>query len=233
MRVLVIENYPNTPSGLVGEALGAAGADCEIARMHSGGRLPSSHDDFDGLVLLGGAQNALDDAAHPYLSDEAKLACSFGDIGKPVLGICLGAQLVARAYGAENILGWPIEFGWHEVRATGAGRADPVLSAIGGAAPLFHWHRDTFTLPPGALHLAESDATEIQAFRIGKAVYGIQFHFEAGTDLVSRWNSLCEDEIVGAAPDWFDRYPEEAARHGAAADAAGRALARAWVDLLR
>lgn len=233
MRVLVLENYPNTTLGLVGEALAAAGAECRIARMQLGDTLPTAPEGFDGLVLLGGGQSALDDADCPYLPDEAKLARAFGEAGKPVLGICLGAQLVARAYGAENILGRPIEFGWHEVRTTEAGRSDPVLAALGEAAPLFHWHSDTFTLPSGAVHLAESDATALQAFRIDSAVYGIQFHFEAGTELVSQWNRDCRDEILACAPDWFARWPREAARHGAATDAAGRVLARAWVNLLR
>ena len=233
MRVLVVENYPNTPLGLVGEALGAAGVLVDIARMHCGDELPTRHDGYDGLIMLGGAQSALDDGDHPYLPDEARLAKDFGDADKPVLGICLGAQLVARAYGARNILGRPIEFGWHEVRSTPAGRDDPVLSAIGAAAPLFHWHLDTFTLPPGAVHLAESEATTNQAFRIGRATYGIQFHFEAGTELVAQWTRDLESEISRRSPDWPSRHPGEAARHGNAADAAGRALARAWVDLLR
>jgi GMP synthase-like glutamine amidotransferase len=201
--------------------------------MHHGDGLPDNHGQFDGLILLGGAQSALDDADHPYLADEARLARGFGDAGKPVLGICLGAQLLARAYGAQNLLGRPIEFGWHEVRATEAGRADPVLAAIGERAPLFHWHLDTFTLPAGAVHLAESNATRLQAFRVGRAAYAIQFHFEAGTELVEEWSRVSRDEMMSAAPGWLDRHPAEAARHGAAADAAGRALARAWVALLR
>jgi GMP synthase-like glutamine amidotransferase len=126
-----------------------------------------------------------------------------------------------------------MEFGWHPVRPTAAGRADPVLSVIDGGAPLFHWHVDTFTLPPGATHLAESDMTHLQAFRIGKAVYGIQFHFEADTRLVAAWNRDFADELAGSVPDWPARHPLEAARHGAAADAAGRAIARAWVGLIR
>ena len=233
MRVLVIENYPKTTLGLVGEALAEAGAECRILRTHAGDTLPTSPAGFDALVMLGGAQDALDDANHPYLRDEAALARAFGDADKAVLGICLGAQVVARAYGAENILGRPLEFGWHEVRATDAGRADPVISAIGAAAPLFHWHLDTFTLPPGAAHLATSAMTPMQAFRVGRAVYGIQFHFEAGTELVSTWTRDFADEIEDCAPDWFARHAGEAERHGAAADAAGRALARAWISRVR
>jgi GMP synthase-like glutamine amidotransferase len=231
MRVLVVENYPKTPLGLVGVALEEASATCWIVRTHEGEALPASPDGFDALVMLGGAQDALDDANHPYLKHEAALARAFGDTGKAVLGICLGAQILARGYGAENILGRPLEFGWHEVRATEAGRADPVVSAIGEAAPIFHWHLDTFTLPPGATHLAASAMTPMQAFRVGRAVYGIQFHFEAGTELVASWTRDFAAEIADYAPDWFERLPREAARHGKAADAAGLALARAWTAL--
>lgn len=232
MRVLVIENYPKTNLGLVGPALQEAAAECRVLRTHEGDTVPATHAGFDALVLLGGAQDALDDANYPYLKTEAELARSFGEADKAVLGICLGAQLVARGYGAQSILGQPVEFGWHEVRTTEAGRADPVLSAIGGSAPLFHWHIDTFTLPPGAERLAESDRTSIQAFRIDRAVYGMQFHFEAGTELVAAWNRDFEHEIRPANPDWLDRHPAEAARHGVAADAAGRAIASAWVALI-
>ena len=183
--------------------------------------------------MLGGAQDALDDENHPYLKHEAALARAFGEADKGVLGICLGAQILARAYGATNILGRPLEFGWHEVRTTPAGRADPVLSAIGSGTPIFHWHLDTFTLPPGAEHLATSAQTPMQAFRVGRAAYGIQFHFEAGTELVASWTRDFAAEIEDYAPDWFARHPAEAARHGPAADAAGLALARAWIEQAR
>ena len=230
MRVLVIENYPNTTLGLVGQALSEAGAEWRILRTHAGDTLPASHDGFDALIMLGGAQDALDDENHPYLSDEIALARAFGEADKAVLGICLGAQILARAHGAKNILGRPIEFGWHEVRTTEAGRVDPVLSVIGLASPIFHWHLDTFTLPPGAVHLATSDQTAMQAFRIGRASYGIQFHFEAGTELVSNWTRDFAEEIADCARDWPSRHAAEAAKHGAAADIAGLALARAWID---
>lgn len=232
MRVLAIENYPKTTLGLLAEALDATGAETCIVQAHAGEPLPSAPEGFDALVLLGGAQSAVDDRDHPYLPVEAALARAFGDSGKPVLGICLGAQILARAYGADNILGRPIEFGWHAVRTTPEGMADPVLGAVAPGAPLFHWHVDTFTLPPGAVHLAESDRTELQAFRIGRNVYGIQFHFEADTGLVAGWTRDFAGELEIAAPDWFDRHVHQAAKHGASADAAGRALARAWVGLL-
>jgi GMP synthase-like glutamine amidotransferase len=233
MRVLVIENYPKTTLGLVGTALAEAGAECRLLRTHAGATVPASPDGFDALILLGGAQNALDDENYPYLGAEAGLARAFGAEERAVLGICLGAQLIARAYGGRNILDGPLEFGWHEVRTTPGGRTDPVVSVIGSAAPLFHWHLDTFTLPPGAAHLAESDLTSLQAFRMGRAVYGIQFHFEAGTDLVASWTRDFAPEIQPYAPDWFARRPIEAEGHGKVADAVGLSLARAWVGLIR
>ena len=229
MRILVIENYPKTTLGLVGKALTEAKAECRVVRTHLGEELPETPAGYDALIMLGGAQDALDDENHPYLPEEAALARAFGEADKAVLGICLGAQILARAHGAKNILGRPIEFGWHAVRPTEAGRSDSVLSALGSGAPIFHWHLDTFTLPPGAVHLATSEQTPMQAFRIGRASYGIQFHFEAGTELVAFWTKGFADEIADCAPDWPDRHRAEAAKHGAAADVAGLALARAWI----
>jgi GMP synthase (glutamine-hydrolysing) len=231
MRVLVVENYPKTTLGQVGVALREARAAVDIVRTHLGEALPPTPAGFDALVMLGGAQDALDDANHPYLKQEAALARAFGEDDKAVLGICLGAQILARAYGATNILGRPLEFGWHEIRATADGRVDPVVAKIGAASPIFHWHIDTFTLPPDATHLATSAMTPMQAFRIGRAVYGIQFHFEADTGLVASWTEDFAAEISEYAPDWFERRPKDAAHHGPAADATGLALARAWVAL--
>lgn len=149
MRVLVIENYRATPLGLVGGALADAGADIDLVRAFDGEGLPAGHDSHDALVILGGDQTALDDDAHPYLPALAGLSRAFGEADKAVLGICLGAQLVARGHGAENILGRPVEFGWHPVEPTPAGRDDPLMAALGDGAPVFHWHSDTFNLPPG------------------------------------------------------------------------------------
>jgi GMP synthase (glutamine-hydrolysing) len=232
MRVLVIENYTGTPLGQVGTALDEAGIAADIRRTWEGASLPGDPDGYDALVVLGGEQSALDDADHPYLPAIATLTRAFGESGRAVLGICLGAQLVARGHGARNILGRPIEFGWHRVEPTAAGRRDPVLAALGEGAPQFHWHLDTFTLPPGATHLASSAMTAIQAFRIGRAVYGIQFHFEADRRLVEHWNCEFGEVIADFAPEWPARFAEEAARNAARADATGLAIARAWVKLV-
>jgi GMP synthase-like glutamine amidotransferase len=233
MRVLVIENYVGTPLGLAASVLIDAGAEIDLRQAWRDAPLPDDHEEHDAIVVLGGEQSALDDYNSPWLPQVARLTREFGEADKAVLGICLGAQLVARGAGAENILDRPIEFGWHYVRPTAAGRGDPVISALGAGAPIFHWHTDTFTLPPHATRLAESDLTEIQAFRIGRAVYGIQFHFEADRSLVERWNVDFAEQIAGYAPDWAQRYPAEAALHSERADVAGAAIARGWAGLIR
>jgi GMP synthase-like glutamine amidotransferase len=232
MRVLVIENYNSTPSGAVGRILAERGVALDNRQAFLGAPLPGDASAHDGLIVLGGGQNALDDANYPFMPGVVDLIRRFGEADKPVLGICLGSQLIARAYGAENIIGRPLEFGWHEVRPTAAGREDAVVAGLGEGAPLFHWHNDTFTLPPGAVHLAESDMTHHQAFRIGRATYGIQFHFEADRGLVADWSDRLADMIAENTPDWPDRLPGEMARFGHHADAAGEALAIRWSGLL-
>ena len=232
MRIAIVENTAITHHGQVGVALNEAGALVDVFRPFAGGGLPQDMGRYEGLVVFGGEQSALDDAAHPYLPDLARLMRGWGEAGKAVLGICLGAQVLARGYGARNILGAAPEFGWCEVRLTGAGASDPVLSAVPGAFRTFQWHSDTFTLPPGALHLATGAGAEQQAFRLGPRVYGTQFHFEANRAVVADWSRLFPDQAEALSPGWVEAHPGEAAWHGVGADAAGIALARAWVGLV-
>ncbi|WP_438750894.1 type 1 glutamine amidotransferase [Pararhizobium sp. O133] len=233
MRVLVVENMIHSDLGQVGVALDEAGAEIDLRRPFNGDALPANPSGHDALVVLGGEQSALDDHIHPYLPDLARLMHAFTQADKSVLGICLGSQLLARAHGGDNILGRTREFGWHGVELTEEGRLDPVLSAAGEAFPSFEWHSDSFTLPPSAVHLATNSTVTNQAFRIGRAAYGMQFHFEAGTRVVEDWNRIFEGQINGLDPHWFERYPEHAAKHAEKADATGLTLARAWVGTIR
>lgn len=232
MRVAVVENTRVSPLGQVGAALAEAGAEIATFRPFLDGALPEDRRAHDALVVLGGEQNALDDARHPYLPALARLMRAYGEADKAVLGICLGAQILARGYGGTNLLGTATEFGWHRVRPTAAGRDDPVLSAAGPDFPIFQWHSDTFTLPQGAAHLAETGAVAHQAFRLGRAVYGTQFHFEAHRSVVADWSRAFAEAAEAIRPGWQRDHPTHAATHGPAADAAGLALARAWVALI-
>lgn len=232
MRVAVVENTVVSHLGQVGVALSEAGAKVEIFQPWNGGALPAL-DDHDALVVLGGEQSAIDDHTHPYLPALAALMRGFGDAGKSVLGICLGSQILARGYGGDNILGQTVEFGWHDIRTTPAGQDDPVLSAAGEDFPIFEWHSDTFTLPEGAVHLASSGKVSNQAFRIGRAAYGTQFHFEASTTVVDDWRQKLPQVMETLHPGWLEQHPELAVARGVPADAAGLALARAWVATIK
>jgi GMP synthase-like glutamine amidotransferase len=233
MNVLIVQNYDSTGLGLVCQALNEAGAVRDYRKPYVGEELPKDASEHDAIVVLGGGQSAVDDHLHPYLPHLAGLMREFADSGKAALGICLGSQILARAYGATNLIGKAPEFGWQKIELTEDGKADPVLGSLPGHFPIFQWHDDTFTLPETAIRLASNGATPNQAFRVGRAGYGIQFHFEADRSLVAKWGERFPADIARKDPDWFGKYPREAETHGPHADAAGMAIARSWVSLIK
>ena len=232
MRVLVIQNFDGSGLGQVATALGEAGAEIDLRMAHHGDALPDTSDSYDAAVILGGGQNALADDDYPYIPPLLELSRDFSARDKAVLGICLGSQLLARAFGGKNQIGGAGEFGWCPISLTDEGAADPVLRHVPRDFSIFQWHDDTFSLPPGALHLASSNVATNQAFRVGRATYGVQFHFEADRKLVREWNATFAATIAANQPEWPGRFEAEAARHGPGADAAGLALARAWVGMI-
>ena len=233
MRILIVENLHSTSLGQIGIALEEAGAEQVWIRPWNAEPLPASSDGFDGMVVLGGEQSAIDDHIHSYLPELARLMKRFGDDDKAVLGVCLGSQLLARAHGGTNILGTARQFGWHRVAKTDAAAQDPVLVAIDAEFPIFEWHSDTFTMPEGAVHLATNADVANQCFRIGRASYGMQFHFEANRRVVEDWNRGFAETIERMMPGWLADYDKHAATDGVAADAVGLAIARAWVGQIR
>ncbi len=139
---------------------------------------------------------------------------------------------MARGFGATNQLGVSREFGWTTVALTDAGRADAVLGQLPDPFPIFQWHSDTFTLPKGAIHLATSSVAGCQAFRVGRATYATQFHFEANRNVVADWVRSFPDLIDHAAPGWRAMHPHGTQTAGRLADQHGLAIARAWVALI-
>lgn len=231
MQVAIVENTAITHHGQIGVALHEAAARIRIYRPWFDGELPQPGAQ-DALVVFGGEQAATDDHTHPYLPSLAHLMRDETDAGSAVLGVCLGAQILARAYGAQNHLGTAPEFGWCDVSLTESGRADPVLCHLPHDFAIFQWHSDTFTLPEGAVHLAASAKAPAQAFRLGRATYGTQFHFEANRAVVSDWTRTFPDLTEKAAPGWARAHPGAASDVGLQADAHGLAIARAWVRLI-
>ena len=229
MRVLVVENYQNTGLGNVGAALAEAKAELDVRRPNLCEELPTDASQHHPLVMFGGGQNALADDTHPYFPALLDLIRDFEARDRSVLGICLGSQLLARAFGGTNQVGGATEFGWCGVTLTEAAKSDAVLGAMPVAFPIFQWHDDTFSLPPGAVRLAGSMVAENQAFRLGRAVYAFQFHFEADRAVVNHWSTAFAETVAARWPDWPQRLEAETARNGALADQSGLAIARAWV----
>lgn len=232
MRVLAVQNFEGTGLGQIATALAERGASVDTVVAHRDQKLPAGVAGYDALVVLGGGQNALDDGGSPWFPDLLALMRAFVDSDRATLGVCLGSQLLARAFGARNLVGAASEFAWHEIELTPEGRQDAVLGSLPARFPIFQWHDDTFTLPRGAVRLAGNMTAHNQAFRVGRAGYGMQFHFEADRSLVREWSVTFADYLSERQPDWPRRHSAEAARHGAAADAAGLAIARAWAALV-
>jgi GMP synthase (glutamine-hydrolysing) len=178
MRILVLQHCPLTPMGIVGETLSERGASLDIRMAHQGEPMPERPDAFDGLVVLGGPMHAGDDRAYPAFPAMLRLIRGFHDEAKPVLGICLGAQLVSRAFGGTV---WPfggLEIGYLPVQLTPAGRRDPLLKDLAAELRIMQLHEDSFDMPAGAVRLMSNGTCANQAFKIGRATYGFQFHFE-------------------------------------------------------
>lgn len=177
MRWVAIQHAAFETPGLISERAAAACIELEVRRVDLGDVLPDPAT-IEGLVVMGGPMAAGDVQAHPHLARERELIAAAVARELPVLGVCLGAQLLASALEAEVCRGPREEAGLGAVTLTTDGLRDPVLGPAGSELPVLHWHEDTFELPRGAVLLASSDLYRNQAFRAGRCAYGFQFHVE-------------------------------------------------------
>ncbi|GAB3388776.1 type 1 glutamine amidotransferase [Lysobacter fragariae] len=186
-RLLVFQHVAAEPLGTLDPLIRRRGHRIRYTNFERHPDHEPNVDRYRGLIVLGGPMNVEDQDRHPHLLAEMRAIERMLQQGKPVLGICLGAQLLAHVLGAP-IRRNPIpEIGWHRLHATDAGRQDPVLAPIGDGTPVFQWHNYRFDIPDGAEHLASTDACAPQAFRYGDNAYGFQFHMEMDQRLIERW----------------------------------------------
>lgn len=151
---------------------------------------------YEALIVLGGPMNSDQIESYPNLITEVEIIREAVGRDMSILGICLGAQLLATALGGAVSRNPAREIGWYDVDLTEAGATDPVLSSFASKQQVFQWHEDGISLPPGAVHLARSDASEVQAFRYGKHAYGFQFHLEASRLLIERWLTVPDHQVT-------------------------------------
>ncbi|MDZ5697466.1 glutamine amidotransferase [Chelativorans sp. M5D2P16] len=187
--------------------------------------------DPDLLIVLGGPIGAYEDCNYPFLEDEVRLLAKRLEAGRPVMGICLGAQLIARAAGARVYPGSAKEIGFAPIELTDSGRLS-CLSPFAQDAVTLHWHGDTFDLPTGAVHLATTKACTNQAFSMGPNVIGFQFHPEAGGAGFERWLIGHTGEL-GAADIDIPELRAQALHYGPALARKAEATCSAWLGGLR
>ncbi|MGV1007115.1 MAG: type 1 glutamine amidotransferase [Dermatophilaceae bacterium] len=189
-RILVVQHQDICPPALVGTWLADAGADLQVRRPYAGERLPGDLTAYSGMLVLGGTMGAGDDATVPWLAATKTLVRAAAATARPTLGICLGHQLAAVALGgvvAADPEGKTV--GAQHVRWSAAAAADPLLGVlVGPGTCAVQWNNDTVVeLPAGALELARSARGRLQAARFAPTVWGVQWHPEAGPDVVSQW----------------------------------------------
>lgn len=167
------------------------------SHLYRGDTLPLL-EDFDWLVIMGGPMGVADDSAHPWLAQERAFIGNAVAAGKMVLGICLGAQLIAAALGAAVAPNRHREIGWHRVFAPLNEPVHAYSMPVLAAGLVFHWHQESYELPTGAMHLAASDACLHQAFAIGERVVGLQYHLETTAESARALIENCGDELDGS-----------------------------------
>jgi len=212
MQVNYLQHVAFEGIGAIGEWTSARGHD--LTGTHAALRpLPEVHD-FDFLVVMGGPMNIYQEQDHPWLREEKRLIRAAVAARKLVLGVCLGAQLLADVLGGPVTRGSQVEIGWYPVELTPAGRESPVFGRLPARFSALHWHGDTFAIPPATVHAAFSAACTNQAFEYGAGhVIGIQFHLEetreslsalvdnAGEDLVEGpWIATADELLAPGAP---------------------------------
>jgi len=206
--VPVLQHVAVEGPGRIAAALDRAGHQTRTVRLDRGDPVPVGPAGLDGLVVLGGPMGVRDVDDYPHLRAELDLLADCVDAGVPVLGICLGSQLLAAALGAAVAPSGSLELGWLPVQHLPGAAADPLLSPLPDPFPALHWHGDVLDLPAGATPLARSERTHLQAFRVGSTAYGLLFHLEAEPAQVAAMARAFPADVTAGGLDAADLAAE-------------------------
>jgi len=199
MNALIIKHEEIEGPGLIEYCLGQEKLSYQILELRSGVHLPKP-DGFTHVVFLGGPMNVYEEDRYPFLRDEDLFIKEAIQRGKWILGICLGAQLMAKALGARVFRAPVKEIGWYDVSLTRIGSIDPLFRRLPKTFSVFQWHEDTFEMPHGAILMATSSLVPHQAFRYGENAYGLQFHLEVTQEMIREWMESYEEEFKSFQP---------------------------------
>lgn len=229
--VLVLQHCPCEMGGVIEDALTFAGVRVEYLRTAEGQSVPKELGSACGLVVMGGPMGVYEADQYPFLRDEMLLIEHALKQGTPILGVCLGSQLLAATLGAPVTKGRQKEIGWYSITLTEEGKRDPLFHDITSPFVALEWHGDAFDLPAGAVHLASTDLTRYQAFRFGESAYGFLFHLEMTEPIIRAMVDLFTDELdeEGIEAEYLLQRMEE---HLPVMQEVGRTVFRRWVDFL-
>lgn len=199
--VWVLQHIHCETLGAIGDFLAGAGIAAQYVRTFEGQPVPQELGDAAGLIVMGGPMGVYDQPRYPFLADETRLIEQALREERPVLGVCLGSQLLAATLGAAVTKGKQKEIGWYPVTLTEAATRDELWMGIERSFVAYHWHGDVFELPQGAVSLAASDLTAHQAFRYGRSAYGLLFHMEVTEQIIGDMVAGFADELQGAGVD--------------------------------
>lgn len=211
-KILVIQHAPAEGLGILGDFLGRMEIPVETVRMYQGEKLPRSVRKLRGVISLGGPMGAYEEEKYPFLAEERALLQKAIDGDLPVLGICLGAQMIVRACDGAVFRAPVPEKGWGTVALTAKGRQDILFHGAPAEIPVVQWHEDTFEIPYDGMLLATSERCTNQAFRVNNA-YGLQFHIEVDRAMMSDW--FRED---GEGKKWIRTFDEKETVYRSTAD---------------
>jgi GMP synthase-like glutamine amidotransferase len=230
--VLVLQADALDPPDLIGERLEAQGIAMTTLHTNEGERAGPRGLAADGLLIMGGPQSVTDAAHGEMIEDMAEAVRRFHGAGRPVLGVCLGGQVVAHALGGRVRRVGELQFGFLEVSLGPEAAGDPLLGSLPARSRVFCWHEDCFSLPADAVHLARSDRVDNYGFRVGSTTYGFQCHFEftaAGLDrAISRGGHFVPKNLGARGEALLASYPRDRDRHLPGANRFGTAIADAW-----
>jgi GMP synthase-like glutamine amidotransferase len=196
LRALVVQNVAIEGPGLLQPAMEKEGWQLDIRVMDQpGAHLPASLDGYGAMVILGGPMNVYEEESYPYLRQVDQLIKEAIQKSLPVLGICLGGQLIAKALGAPVVRNPVPEIGWYKLRLTADGLKSPLFAGLPEEFFVFQWHGDTFALPSGVSHLAASEDCVNQAFSLGRHIFALQFHLEVNPEIINTWVEAYADEL--------------------------------------
>jgi GMP synthase-like glutamine amidotransferase len=197
MRALVLQHIAVEGPGRLAPFLTYRGWTLDTVALYAGASVPEQPAAYQAIIVMGGPMGVYDDAVYPFLRQEHAFLQQAIAQEVPLLGICLGSQLLAKALGARVYRNAQKEIGWYPVDLTPAGLADPLFAGVASPVRVFQWHGDAFELPPGATALASSPLCTHQAFRYGHRVYGLLFHLELTPEMIHSWLETFQDELAG------------------------------------